>query len=77
MPHFATFLCSSIDKTVMFIKKKILYVRLMDGGSGHLPLIVATGGGAFANEICLLGQAFDQFFRMPGVCPGVLAAGID
>ena len=39
-------------------------------GAGHLTIIVGTGGGAFANKNCPLGRAFDQFFQMPGVCPG-------
>ena len=73
-PFYAVLL---IKQLCLLKKNFFLYVCLMDGGSGHLPLIVATGGGAFANEIFLLGQAFDQFFRMPGCCPGVLAAGID
>ena len=30
------------------------------GGGGHLAIIVGTGEG----------RAFDQFFQMPGVCPG-------
>ena len=42
-----------------------------------------NGGGAFANKNCPQGQAFEQFFQMPGVYPGVcpgggmLAAGVD
>ena len=39
-------------------------------GSGHLIVIVGMGGGAFANESRPQGRAFDQFFPMPGVCPG-------
>ena len=51
----------------------------MDWGAGHLTIIVGTGGGAFANKNCPQGQAFEQFFQMPGVYPGggMLAAGID
>ena len=42
-----------------------------------------NGGRAFANKNCPQGRAFDQFFQMLGVFPGVyggggmLAAGID
>ena len=51
----------------------------MDWGAGHLTIIVGTGGGAFANKNCPQGRAFEQFFQMPGVCPGegMFAAGID
>ena len=50
--------------------------------AGHFTIIVGTGDGAFANKNCPQGRAFEQFFQMPGVCPGVcprgmLAAGID
>ena len=34
----------------------------MDYGAGHLTVIVGMGTGAFANESCLLGQAFDKCF---------------
>ena len=47
-----------------------LYIGLTDWGAGHLAIIVGTGGGAFANKNCPQGRAFDQFFQMPGVCPG-------
>ena len=46
-----------------------LYIGLMDWGTGHLIVIVGTGGGAFANENCLRGRAFYHFFQTPGVCP--------
>ena len=50
----------------------------MDWGAGHLTIIVETGGGAFTNKNCPQGRAFEQFFQMPGVCPGgMLAAGTD
>ena len=54
----------------------------MDWGAGHLTIIVGTGGGAFDNKNCPQDRAFEQFFQMPRVCPGVcpggmLAAGID
>ena len=38
-------------------------------GAGYLIVIVETGSGAFANENCPQGRAFDQFFQTPGVCP--------
>ena len=44
--------------------------------AGHLTIIVWTGGGAFAYKNCQQGQAFDQFFQMPGG-GGMLADGID
>ena len=50
----------------------------MDRGAGHLAIIVGTGGGAFANENCRLGQAFDHFINCPGIClGGMLAPGIE
>ena len=50
----------------------------MDLGAGHLTIIVGTGGGVFTNKDRPQGRAFEQFFQMPGVCPGgMLAAGID
>ena len=35
-----------------------------------MTIIIGTAGRAFANKNCQQGQAFDQFFQMPGVCPG-------
>ena len=45
-----------------------IFVYWSDGlGAGYLTVIVSTGAGAF-----------DQFFLMPGICPGeMLAARID
>ena len=56
-----------------------IFVYWSDGlGAGYLTVIVSTGGGAFANESCPQDRAFDQFFSMPGICPGeMLAARID
>ena len=54
----------------MFIKKlqlKFLYIGRMDWGAGHLTIIVGTGDVVFANINC---RPFDQFFQIPGVCPG-------
>ena len=42
----------------------------MDWGAGHLTITEGTGGGAFANKNWPQGRAFDQFFQMPGACPG-------
>ena len=65
----------------MFIKiwqPKSLYIDRMDWRAGHLTTTEETGVGAFANKNCPQGRAFEQFFQMPGVCPGgMLAAGID
>ena len=49
-----------------------LYIGLMDWGARRLIVLEGTGGGggAFANKKCPEGQAFDQFFKMPGVWPG-------
>ena len=54
-----------------------MYIGLRDwgGGGGYLTIIEETGVGAFANESCPLGQAFDQFFQMPGVCPDPVCPG--
>ena len=51
----------------------------MDWKAGHLTTTEGTGSGAFANKNFPQGREFEQFFQMPGVCPGVgmLAAGID
>ena len=54
----------------------------MDWRAGHLTTTEGTGDGAFANKNCPQGWAFEQFFQMPGVFPGVcpggmLAAGTD
>ena len=56
-----------------------LYIGRMDWRAGHLTTTEGTGGGAFANKNCPQGRAIEQFFQMPGVCPGggMLAAGID
>ena len=42
-------------------------------------MIVGTGDGAFANEYCLLGQAFDYFFQNNawGLSVGMLMARTD
>ena len=42
----------------------------MDWGSGHLTIIVGTGTGHLPTKIFPQGRAFDQYFQMPGVCPG-------
>ena len=47
-------------------------------GTRHLTIVVGKGRGAFANENCLQGRAFDQSFESPRGLPGwMLAAGID
>ena len=57
---------------------RILHIVLMDWGSGHLTIIVGTGTGHLPTKIFPQGRAFDQYFQMPGVCPGgMLAVGID
>ena len=71
----------------MFIKiwqPITLYIDRMDWRAGHLTTTEGTEGGAFANKNCPQVRAFEQFFQMLGVCPGVcprggemLAAGID
>ena len=69
----------------MFIKiwqSITLYIDRIDWRAGHLTTTEGTGGGAFANKNCPESRAFEQFFQMPGVCPGfarggMLAAGID
>ena len=70
----------------MFIKiwqPITLYIDRVDLRAGHLTTTEGTRGGAFANKNCPQGRAFEQFFQMLGVCPGVcpgggmLAAGID
>ena len=47
----------------------------MDWGAAHLTIIVGTRGGAFTNKNCPQGRAFEQFFQMPGVCPGIARGG--
>ena len=57
----------------MFIKiwqPITLYIDRMDWRAGHLTTTEETGVGAFANKNCPQGRAFEQFFQMPGVCPG-------
>ena len=61
-----------------------LYIDQMDWRARHLTTTEGTGGGSFANKNCPWGRAFEQFFQMPGVCPGfclggggMLMAGID
>ena len=52
----------------------------MNWRAGLLTNTEGMGGGAFANKNCPQGWASEQFFQMPGVCPGrggMLAAGID
>ena len=44
------------------VTNTFVYIGLMDYGAGHLTVIVEMGTGAFANESCLLGQAFDKCF---------------
>ena len=70
----------------MFIKIwqpiTLYIIDRMDWRAGHLTTTEGTGGGTFANKNCPQGRAFEQFFQMPGVYPGVcpggmLAAGID
>ena len=66
----------------MFIKiwqPITLYIDRMDWRAGHLTTTEGTEGGAFANENCPQGRAFEQFFQLPGGLPGggMLAAGID
>ena len=52
----------------------ILYIGRMDWGGGQAFDRHSRNGG-WVNKNC---QAFEQFFRMPRVCPGgMLAAGID
>ena len=62
----------------MFIKiwqPIVLYIDQMDWRAGHLTTTERTGGQAFANKNCPQGQAFEIFFQMPGVCPGVFLGG--
>ena len=47
----------------------------MEWRAGHLTIIVGMGGGAFANKNCPQDRAFEQFFQMLGVCPGVIPGG--
>ena len=59
------------------------YTGRMDREAGYLTIIVGTGGGAFENNNCSQGRAFDQFFQRSEVClgfargGGMLEAGID
>ena len=54
---------------------------ILVGRAGYLTIIVGMAGRAFANKNCPQGQAFDQFFQIPGVARrftrGMLVAGID
>ena len=48
-----------------------VYYWLAGLGAVHLTIIAEDrGGGAFANKNYSQGQAFDQFFQMPGVYQG-------
>ena len=40
---------------------------ILVGRAGYLTIIVGMAGRAFANKNCPQGQAFDQFFQIPGV----------
>ena len=52
-----------------------LYIDRLDWRAGHFTTTEGTGGGAFANKNCPQGRAFEQFFQMPGACPGVCPGG--
>ena len=50
----------------MFIKiwqLIILYIDRMDWRAGHLTTTEGTGDGAFANENCRQGRAFEKIFK--------------
>ena len=54
------------------------YIDQMDWRARHLITTEGMRGGAFANKNYPQGRVFEQFFQMPGVCPGgMLTAGID
>ena len=63
----------------MFIKiwqPITLYIDRMDWRAGHLTTTEGTGGGGhLPTKIARRGRAFEQFFQMPGVCPGGGVAG--